>query len=497
MKDVESLLKITYNRVQIYIKGLGWPVDNKYTKPLPFVVVFIVTGTVLILISHAATPYASTTADTGALANGAVEQTCSGATDGNCVVFAGSSAGPNLHLSGTTITWTAIAGSTGYKGATSNGASTDTSRTTTYSELGNVTTWSPASDCGNTDYYGVAAELTTGDQWSVPEVSITWPACSSGGSDGGSNMVVGLNAGGWGASGAQDVAAAVNYVRLDQASGATTVSDIGYYTGDNVKADIDYSGDLTNGSNYDTGGVSAINASNWSSDALSWYESNCNTAECPMIEVLNEPYGSWFWGSSADDQTNADAYGDLVEATYNAFHTKYGSNGPKILANTFANGCANGNAVGCSDPWWGWLKSHDPTIANYYDGVIMHAYGDTSDPTLSAEGNRNAVTSAYDATGKPVYVTEVGWPTDIGSNSSPSSVNETGDSYQWSLTGQCNNIYNFITWTRGTNYVNAVFYFNYADYGTNDFYGIETHTQSHKPSYNALKDAAKNLSNPC
>jgi hypothetical protein len=305
-------------------------------KIVAFLVVIIITalGVYFLTGSHAASPFASITADGGTLSNGALKQTCSGSNDGYCVVFAG------------------IASSEG----------------------------------------------------------------------GGSNMTVGLNAGGWGASGAKDVAGAVNHVRLDQA-GSTTVSDIGYYTSDNVKADIDYSGDVNHGSSYDSGGVSAINASSWASGALSWYESSCNITECPTIEVLNEPYGSWFWGSNADDQTNADAYGDLVEATYNAFHTKYGSSGPKILANTFANGCSNGSAVGCSDPWWGWLKSHDPSIANYYDGVIIHAYGGTGNATLSAEGDRNAITSAYDATGKPVYVTEVGWPTDIGNNSSPSSVN--------------------------------------------------------------------------
>jgi hypothetical protein len=380
-------------------------------KIVAFLVVIIITalGVYFLTGSHAASPFASITADGGTLSNGALKQTCSGSNDGYCVVFDGI-------------------------------------------------------------------------------------ASSEGG--GGSNMTVGLNAGGWGASGAKDVAGAVNHVRLDQA-GSTTVSDIGYYTSDNVKADIDYSGDVNHGSSYDSGGVSAINASSWASGALSWYESSCNITECPTIEVLNEPYGSWFWGSNADDQTNADAYGDLVEATYNAFHTKYGSSGPKILANTFANGCSNGSAVGCSDPWWGWLKSHDPSIANYYDGVIIHPYGGTGNSTLSAEGNHNAITSAYDATGKPVYVTEVGWPTDIGSNSSPSSINETGDSYQWSLTAQCNNIYNFVTWARSTNYVNSVLIFNYADYGTNNFYGIETSAQSHKPSFTSLKDAAENLSNPC
>jgi hypothetical protein len=182
---------------------------KKPGKIVAFVVVIIIAalGVYLLTGSHAASPYASTTADTGTLADGAVKQTCSGSTDGNCVAFDGTA--------------------------------------------------------------------------------------QSGG--GGANMIVGLNAGGWGESGAKDVSGAVNFVRLD-AAGTSTSSDVGYYTSDSVKADIDYSVDLTHGG-YNTGGVSAINANNWASDALSDYESSCNTTECPMIEVLNEPYGSWFWGS--------------------------------------------------------------------------------------------------------------------------------------------------------------------------------------------------------
>lgn len=51
-------------------------------------------GTYLLLGSHAATPYVSTTADSGTLTSGATKQTCSGASDGSCVVFRGSSSTP-------------------------------------------------------------------------------------------------------------------------------------------------------------------------------------------------------------------------------------------------------------------------------------------------------------------------------------------------------------------------------------------------------------------
>jgi hypothetical protein len=50
-------------------------------------------GTILLIGSHAASPYASTTADSGTLSGGATKQTCTGASDGNCVVFDGTSGG--------------------------------------------------------------------------------------------------------------------------------------------------------------------------------------------------------------------------------------------------------------------------------------------------------------------------------------------------------------------------------------------------------------------
>ncbi len=57
------------------------------------IVILIVAGigTYLIVGSHASTPYVSTTADSGSLANGAVKQSCSGSSNGNCVVFNGAS----------------------------------------------------------------------------------------------------------------------------------------------------------------------------------------------------------------------------------------------------------------------------------------------------------------------------------------------------------------------------------------------------------------------
>jgi hypothetical protein len=58
------------------------------------VLAVVLTGTVTFLLSHAATPYASITADKGVLTNHAtIDNSCSGAIDGSCVVFGSISSG--------------------------------------------------------------------------------------------------------------------------------------------------------------------------------------------------------------------------------------------------------------------------------------------------------------------------------------------------------------------------------------------------------------------
>jgi hypothetical protein len=67
-------------------------IQSKF-QPLTLLMVVLVVATVGALVlteSHASTPYASVNADTGTLSDGATQATCSGANDGNCVAFDGS-----------------------------------------------------------------------------------------------------------------------------------------------------------------------------------------------------------------------------------------------------------------------------------------------------------------------------------------------------------------------------------------------------------------------
>lgn len=370
---------------------------------------------------------------------------------------------PVLKASGQTISWNGLPGISGYVLATTIG----TDRTTTKYSTVTGTSLTPTAVPGKTVYYGLRADIADAP-WSqevsisYPETTIPTPPTPSG--DG--SMVVGLDIGNFGAGGAGDAKAIVNYVRIEE--NRFTTIDVWKTAG--LKVDVNFSG------NYNANGVSGLGDPNaWATSTLTRYKSlGCDPSTCPMIEILNEPGGTWFWGTNATSQANATAYTKLLKATYTTFHNAYGVNAPKVLATYDGSG---GTVFG--DRWWTADTDH-----SYVDGVIVHPYGGTSNRVESAKGNQSLVTSVRTKTNKPIYVTEVGWPT---ATSQPS----TGDSFQWSEAEQAANIHNFIAWARGTGYVSAVMVFNYRDYDTAMWYGITRGDGTKKPSYNALKCAAQ------
>src|ERR1700677_972265 len=67
---------------------------KKIIPPVLVIAFVAIGGTYLLLSPHAATPYVSTTTDSGTLASPASKVTnCSGSTDGTCVLFGTSSSG--------------------------------------------------------------------------------------------------------------------------------------------------------------------------------------------------------------------------------------------------------------------------------------------------------------------------------------------------------------------------------------------------------------------
>jgi hypothetical protein len=276
-------------------------------------------------------------------------------------------------------------------------------------------------------------------------------------------MIVGLDAGNYGSSGAADVRGAVNTVRYDRELGVSALEN---FKKAGLRIQIDFSGP------YNSGGVCALNASSWAAETLAFYKANTNPTQTPVIEALNEPGGTWFWGPNASSSANAACYRELLKKTHEAFHGAYGEAAPKILGTLDGSG---GLSFGKA-----WLTSDWKT---YVDGFIVHPYGGTGAKATSALGNRALIESARAMTGGPIYITEVGWPTATGQPA-------TGDSLQWSESEQGANITNFIAWASGTGYVAEVDYFNYRDYGTNDWYGVVRSDGSHKPAYEALRQAA-------
>jgi putative glycosyl hydrolase len=362
---------------------------------------------------------------------------------------------PTVHVVGHTLRWNRVG-----KVGTYVLVATSAGRTNRYSEVSG-THATPAATGGATANYSVRTAVA-GSAWSVP-VSVSYAAPAPAPAP--SSMVVGLNAGNFGSKGAADVKNVARAVRLDSGVGGSAVRN---FTNIGVKVDVDFSGP------YNGGGVSALNAAGWVSSTLSFYKTYCTPAMCPWIEVLNEPGGTWFWGSNAPNQTNAAAYRSLLQQTWNAFHAAYGAAAPKVLATVDGS-----NALQFGQNWW------TPAAAAFVDGIVVHPYGGTGDRGSSALGNRQRVIDAHNLTGEPIYPTEFGWPT-------CQSCSSTSDSLQWSTSDQATNLTNFIEWARGTGFVPALFYFNYRDFGGGNAYGIETQSGGRKPSYAALQaEAAK------
>jgi hypothetical protein len=362
---------------------------------------------------------------------------------------------PTLRVLGNTLRWNRVG-----KVGTYVLVASSPGRGNRYAEVSG-THVTPAPAGGATVSYSVRTAVT-GSAWSVP-ASVAYAAPAPPPPAPPSSMVVGLNAGNFGSTGAADVKNVVRAVRIDSSVGGSAVRN---FTNIGVKVDVDFSGP------YNGGGVSAMNAGSWVASALSFYKSYCSPAACPWIEVLNEPGGTWFWGSNAPNQTNAAAYRSLLQQTWTAFHAQYGAAAPKVLGTVDGS-----NALQFGQNWW------TPAAAAFVDGIVVHPYGGTGSRASSALGNRQRVIDAHNLTGEPIYATEFGWPT-CGSCSS------TSDSLQWSEADQATNLTNFVEWARGTGFVAAAFYFNYRDYGGGMAYGVEHQDGSKKPAYSALQSEA-------
>jgi hypothetical protein len=279
-------------------------------------------------------------------------------------------------------------------------------------------------------------------------------------------MAVGVDAGGWGPSAFADIAGAVKSVRLN--AKFATDSEVGGAAAAGVRVGSWLFG---------TGGsIASINPASMAAEIVGVFKrygkggtfwAGRPDMGSTAVELLNEPGNPYFWS----DATNYAAYAALSRVVHAALEANFApANRPKLLL-SYDGGFAGseyGRAVFAAG-----------AVA---DGVTVHPYGGKSNPSVSAEGHRERAVQAHAETGLPVYVTEIGWPTAVGQA-------PTGDSLQWTEQQQAENITHFVRWARETKYIAMVVVFNYIDYGSNDWYGIERRDRSHKPAFAALAGA--------
>ena len=284
------------------------------------------------------------------------------------------------------------------------------------------------------------------------------------------NMFVGVSAGGWGPSAFTDIAGAVKYLRMD--SRFASDSEVGGA----AAAGVSVASWL-----FGTGGsIGAIDPASYAAEVVAlfkrygrggtFWQGKKRDLGSRAVEILNEPGNPTFWS----DPTNYAAYVNLLKTVHEALAANFPQAiRPQVLA-SWDGGEGPSSAFG---PGWAALGG-----LSWCDGVTVHPYGGADGGDGGALGGHEDVEKAHAVTGKPVSVTEVGWPTAVGQPG-------TGDSQQWTEAQQAENITNFVRWARSTEYVAMVLIFNYVDYGTNTWYGIERSDRSHKPSFAALAKA--------
>jgi hypothetical protein len=273
---------------------------------------------------------------------------------------------------------------------------------------------------------------------------------------------VGLNAGYWGSNEPGDLKKLASVVRLDTPPKLTPWESVG------LKVIADEAGP------YSKEGVKGLNHQAYVTRVVEFVRANPHVY---AVEVLNEPGGSWFWGSQSESPANRESYAQLLIEVHEALAANFGAKRPLELA-SWDGGHDSSNA-------WGEAWSHNATALGDVDGVTSHPYGGTGSRANAILGNRRLVESAHAASHKPVYITEIGFPTK----------GPTGDSLQYTELEQASAIFQFALWARTTGYVAGVTFYGYRDGTEGGGYGVETHAGVRKLAFTALQDLRESL--PC
>jgi hypothetical protein len=269
--------------------------------------------------------------------------------------------------------------------------------------------------------------------------------------------ILGLNAGNWGTNALPDIkGTGVKAVRLSHG----LIGEAKQYKAEGFKVCVIFG---------EEGTIGSINPTTYAKEVAE----AAAAYNLDAIEVLNEPSGSWFWS----DPTNYTAYVGLCKAAYEA--VKKASPSTAVLINWGGGSTLTEFGEKCKALG----------VLSYCDGVVVHPYGGDAGQNGGAAGDRHLVQQAHEQSNKPVWITEVGWPTAIGQP-------PTGDSQQWTLEQQAANYKSFCQYAVETPWIAAVFFYGYknaADTGSAQ-YGVEMHdTWTHKLSFAVLGEACKKL----
>jgi hypothetical protein len=188
------------------------------------------------------------------------------------------------------------------------------------------------------------------------------------------------------------------------------------------------------------------------------------------FEVLNEPAGSWFWGSSAGNAAEAEAYVELLKLLYGEVQKLAAPERPKIIASM-------DGGQSTSHVWAEKLKAANTNFTNYFDLGSLHPYYKVGGNAIGKLGNRPNVEAVHSlftgwSVSKHLVVTEVGFPT----------IKETGDSYKYSEAEQAEAIGGFLGWAKGLGYLDLVVIYQYRDGSGSNGYGLWKLNDEPKPA---------------
>ncbi len=267
------------------------------------------------------------------------------------------------------------------------------------------------------------------------------------------SFLLGLNAGYWGPSEPRDLRTVGTIVRL------TNPPSLMRWERAGLRVIADFSGP------YTRAGVSGLDHAAYVARVLAFVRHNPHVF---AIEVLNEPGGEWFWGPEAESAENSESYAQLLVEVHVALARELGARAPLELA-SWDGGHDSSNA-------WGEAWSKNATALADVDAVTNHPYGGNGTRAQAILGNRREIEADEKVSHKPIYITEVGFPT--GHNN--------GDSLLYSEAEQAFAIGSFARWARQTGYIAGVTFYGYRDAREGGGYGIETHRGHRKQAFGVL-----------